>query len=76
MAGLRGPGTMNFDVSVFKNFPIHERLSLQFRAEAFNVANRAEFGLPNTSIGSPAAGVITSQANSPRDIQFALKLLF
>jgi outer membrane receptor protein involved in Fe transport len=76
MASLRGPGTLNFDVSVFKNFPIVERLTLQFRAEAFNVANRAEFGLPNTSIGSPAAGVITNQANPPRDIQFALKLLF
>lgn len=76
MAGLRGPGVANFDVSVFKNIPLWERVSLQFRAEAFNIANRAEFGLPNTSIGSPAAGVITAQANSPRDIQFALKLLF
>lgn len=76
MARLRGPGTMNFDASVFKNFPVFERLTLQFRAEAFNIANRAEFGLPGTAIGSPAAGVITSQANPPRDIQFALKLLF
>jgi hypothetical protein len=76
MAGLRGPGVANFDVSVFKNIPVWERVTLQFRAEAFNIANRAEFGLPNTSIGSPAAGVITAQAHSPRDIQFALKLLF
>jgi len=66
----------NFDVSVFKNFPLRERFSLQFRAESFNIANRAEFGLPNTQIGSAAAGVITSQANSARDIQLALKLVF
>lgn len=76
LAQLRGPGVMNFDVSVFKNFPLHERLTLQFRAESFNIANRAEFGLPNTSIGSPAAGVITAQQNTPRDVQFALKLIF
>ncbi len=76
LSNLRGPGVMNFDVSVFKNFPVFERFTVQFRAEAFNIANRAEFGLPNTSIGSPAAGVITNQANSPRDIQFGLKFLF
>lgn len=76
MSGLRGPGTVNVDFSVFKNFPLNERITLQFRAEAFNIANRAEFGLPNTSIGSPAAGVITSQANPPRDIQLALELIF
>jgi hypothetical protein len=76
MAALRGPGVANLDVSVFKNIPLYERYSLQFRAESFNVMNRAEFNVPNTQIGSAAAGVITSQANSARDIQFALKLLF
>lgn len=76
LAPLRGPGVANFDVSVFKNIPLRERFSLQFRAEAFNIANRAEFGLPNTQIGSAAAGVITTQANSARDIQMALKLVF
>jgi hypothetical protein len=76
LSALRGPGVANFDVSLFKNIPLRERISLQFRAEAFNIANRAEFGLPNTQIGSAAAGVITTQANSPRDIQLALKLVF
>ncbi|MEX2262138.1 MAG: TonB-dependent receptor [Bryobacteraceae bacterium] len=76
MSALRGPGISNWDVSVFKNIPIRERFTLQFRAEAYNIANRAEFALPNTQIGSAAAGVITSQANSPRDIQLALKLNF
>jgi hypothetical protein len=76
LSPLRGPGVANFDVSIFKNIPLRERFSLQFRAEAFNIANRAEFGLPNTQIGSAAAGVITTQANSARDIQLALKLIF
>lgn len=76
LSPLRGPGVANVDVSVFKNFLLHEGWLLQFRAEAFNVMNRAEFGLPNTQIGSAAAGVITSQANSARDIQMALKLIF
>jgi hypothetical protein len=76
MSGLRGPGVANVDVSVFKNIPFYERFTLQFRAEAFNIANRAEFNVPNTQIGSAAAGIITSQANSARDIQMALKLIF
>jgi len=76
LSPLRGPGVANLDVSIFKNFPVKDRVSVQFRAEAFNIANRAEFGLPNTQIGSAAAGVITTQANSARDIQFALKLIF
>jgi hypothetical protein len=76
LSALRGPGVANVDVSLFKNIPIKERLYLQFRAEAFNIMNRAEFGLPNTQIGSAAAGVITTQANSARDVQLALKLVF
>jgi hypothetical protein len=76
MASLRGPGVANLDLSVFKNIPLYERYSLQFRAESFNVMNRAEFNVPNTQIGSAAAGVITSQANTARDIQLALKLVF
>lgn len=76
MPNLRGPGSSNFDLSVFKNTPINERIRLQFRAEAFNAFNRAQFGNPNTSINSTAFGRISSQQNSPRGIQFALKLLF
>jgi hypothetical protein len=73
---VRGPGPANLDFSVFKNIPVTERFKLQFRAEAFNVLNHPLFGLPNTAIGAPAAGVISSQVNTPRDIQLALKLLF
>jgi hypothetical protein len=73
---LRAPGEVNLDMSLFKEIPIHERMHLQFRAEVFNLLNHPQFDAPNTVIGSPQAGVISDQVNSPRDIQLALKLLF
>jgi hypothetical protein len=76
LGSLRGPGVSNIDLSLFRNIALHEGVKLQFRAEAFNLLNRVEFGLPNTTIGSSAAGTISSQVNQPRDIQLALKLLF
>ncbi len=76
MPNLRGPGAANFDLSLFKNTSITEKVRLQLRVEAFNALNRVQFNVPNTSINSPAFGRITAQANSPRDIQLALKLQF
>ncbi len=76
MPNLRGPGTANFDLSLFKNTMLTERIRLQFRAEAFNAFNRAQFNIPTTSITSALFGRITAQANSPRDVQLALKLFF
>jgi outer membrane receptor protein involved in Fe transport len=72
---VRGPSYRTYDFSLFKNFKIKERTTVQFRAEAFNVFNRANFGLPGNTVGTPAFGRITS-ARDPRDIQFGLKLLF
>jgi len=76
MPNLRGPGTDNFDISLFKNTRIAEKYQLQFRAEAFNAFNRVQFGNPNTNINSTAFGVISSQQNSPRNLQLALRFLF
>ena len=76
MPNLRGPGVDNFDVSLFKNTDLTEKLKLQFRAEAFNVFNRVQFGIPNVNINSNAFGVISSQQNSPRNLQLGLRLLF
>ena len=76
LGNIRGPGQANMDLSLVKNIPIRERLHLQFRAESFNTMNHPQFGLPNTTIGTSSAGVISSQQNKPRDIQFAMKLLF
>jgi len=76
MPNLRAPAIVNFDVSLFKNTQITEKLRVQLRAEFFNVLNRTQFGPPNTNFNSTAFGRISSQVNSPRDIQLALKLLF
>jgi len=73
---LRGPGLDNTDFSLFKEFSPVERLKAQFRAEAFNVFNHPQFSNPNTSVTSTSFGAITAQANSPRQVQFGLKLLF
>ncbi|MCI0421441.1 MAG: hypothetical protein L0312_19820, partial [Acidobacteria bacterium] len=75
---VRGPGTHNWDFSLFKNFRVTEQLNVQFRAEAFNALNRVQFGLPDQNFGNLGRGFgqITSQANSPRQMQFALKVLF
>lgn len=74
--GMRGPGLASTDFSLYKEFSTVERLKLQFRAEAFNVFNHVQFANPNTSVTSTSFGAITSQSNSPRQLQFGLKLLF
>jgi hypothetical protein len=66
----------NWDLSLFKEIRITEKLQTQFRAEFFNAFNQVVFGGPNTSVTSNTVGVITGQANSPRQIQFGLKLLW
>ena len=76
---LRGPGIANYDFAMFKRTAITERVNLEFRAEVFNIFNRVQFGQPNTTATTAANstfGVITTQANSPRQIQFALRLKF
>jgi hypothetical protein len=73
---IRTDGIFNWDLSVFKNFRVTERLRLQFRAEALNAFNTPRFSGPNTSVTSSSFGVISSQANAPRQIQFGLKLMF
>ena len=73
---LRGPGYSNWDLSLFKNFPIHERANIQFRAQAFNAFNTPLFNGPNTSFGSSNFGKITSQANFPRYLQLGLHITY
>jgi hypothetical protein len=76
-----GPGLAEIDASVMKNTAISERVNLQFRAEFFNLANRANFGTPNATVFSGttvsgSAGLITATATTSRQIQFGLKLVF
>jgi hypothetical protein len=73
---LRSAPVYNVDFSLFKMFPIRENVKLEFRAEAFNVFNIQNLGVPGVDIGTPDAGVVTSVAVPPRQIQFGLKLRF
>jgi hypothetical protein len=73
---LRGPGAYNVDFSLFKDFHFTEAWNLQFRAEAFNLFNHAQFGTPANTVDVPGfSGQITS-AGRGRELQFALKLTF
>ncbi|MGA8027073.1 MAG: hypothetical protein WB992_07995 [Bryobacteraceae bacterium] len=73
-----GPNQRAINFSLLKDFPIFEQWKLQFRAECFNITNTANFALPNSSLGTPAFGTISATAanSTPREFQFALKLLF
>lgn len=73
---LRTDGVRNLDLSVFKQFDLRGRARLQARIEAFNALNRVQFGTPNTSVTSNTFGVVTSQANTPRQLQFGVKMLW
>ena len=73
---IRNDGVRNFDLAVHKQFRPVERMLVQFRAEFLNAFNTPRFGGPNTSVTSSSFGQITGQANSPRQIQFGLKLIW
>jgi hypothetical protein len=67
------------NISLTKTFPIHEKIRVEFRAEAFNIFNRVRFGTGSTQLQSQSFGVLTgagSQINTPRNLQLALKLYF
>ena len=73
----RGPSFYNLDSSVFKEFSFTEATRLQFRAEAFNTLNNPQFGQPGTLNDTTTNfSEITTLRNTPRLLQFALKLLF
>jgi hypothetical protein len=85
----KGFGAWQMDLAVRREFPIHERLKLQFRAEAFNVFNHPNFGAINSNFGTATFGQATAslasslgtlsplyQQGGARSIQFALKLIF
>jgi hypothetical protein len=74
--GCLSPGYDNWDISLFKSFPIRERVSLQFRAEALNAFNTPQFRAPNMAFGNGNFGKITQQANYPRYIQLGGRISF
>jgi len=74
--GCRSDATSQVDLTAAKNTQLFERLTLQFRAEAFNITNTARFAPPTQAFGSPQFGVVTAQGNLPRIFQFGLKLIY
>jgi hypothetical protein len=73
---LRGDGLVEFDMTLKKMFNIHERAKLELRGEAFNLFNHPTFSNPNSTIGTAAAGTVTSTLNANRVMQGALKIYF
>jgi len=73
----RAPNFFNVDVSLGKRFSLSETRYFEFRSEFFNLLNTVSFGPPGRNISSPGTfGAITSQINSPRNVQMVLKFFF
>jgi hypothetical protein len=84
---VRGPGLFNLDASIFRNFRLTERFTVQFRTEAFGATNTPQFGQPGATVSSATRnadnsiralngyGEITS-AGGERQFRFALKVIF
>jgi len=70
---LRGPGYNDIDFSVFRDFAIHERYTIQLRAESYNILNHPNFANPDSTLEDANFGKITSinSSSSPREFQFA-----
>ena len=72
---LVGPPYKDVDINAYKDIPLPKGVTLQFRSEFFNIFNHTNYGLPVNNVISPAFGEILN-AGPPREIQFALKILF
>ena len=72
---LVGPGLVNYDASIFRNFRFREKRNVQFRGEVFNITNTPHFNNPVAALENPSFGHVTS-AYGERRIQLGLKLEF
>jgi len=73
---LRADWNKNLDLSLFRSFSISESKRFEFRAEAFNVTNTPVFAIPDNNLQDPNFGVVSSTANTERQLQLGLKLYF
>ena len=80
---FRAPGLWQIDLGLSKYIPFTERMSVRFRAEAFNIFNRAQYGSPNSDLSIGNFGVITVPVNTgavgqgtPREFQLSAKIIF
>ena len=76
VSDLRNDGVRNYDVSLFKEFRIAERVKAQLRFEGLNAFNTPRFSSPTTDVNSGSFGRVSAQANSPRQVQIGLKFLW
>ncbi len=76
LPSTRGPARVSEDAGLQKRFAFAESANLEFRADAFNLFNRAGRGDPNTNVTSPLFGRITGPAYGPRSIQLELRVNF
>lgn len=74
--GLRNPKFLDEDFALMRRINLSERFSLTFRGEFFNVFNRVQFGSPGSNVSASNFGLISSQANTPRQGQVSLRLDF
>jgi hypothetical protein len=80
---FRTRGITQIDLGASKFMAIAERLSVRFRADLFNVTNRAQYGAPNTDLTTSNFGIITTIVSnyatgrrSPRELQLSMKIVF
>lgn len=80
---FRAPGISQLDLGLSKFFPVTERTNIRFRADLFNVFNRAQFGAPNSDLSQSNFGVITTTISNyatgrgtPRELQLSAKIAF
>jgi hypothetical protein len=73
---LRADWNKNLDLSIFRTFAISESKRFEFRAEAFNLTNTPVFAIPDTNLQDPNFGIVSSTANTERQLQFGLKFYF
>ncbi|MCC6590300.1 MAG: TonB-dependent receptor [Bryobacterales bacterium] len=73
---LRGPGTVNLDLGVFRRFAITERVNLEFRAEAANATNTPHFNAPNANINAANFLAVTSAQPDQRQVRLGLRMVW
>ena len=71
-----GPGFQDWNLSLFKTFPVNERLGFQFRAEAYDFVNHPNLNAPNFTATSGQFGMITGKSNLQRTLQLSLRFYF
>jgi hypothetical protein len=73
---LRANGLANFDTVFSKSFALPREATFKFSGEIFNLFNHPQFGFPNSLVGVPGFGEVTSQENIPRTAQFEGRITF